>query len=1164
MPKIAVRCPNPDCGRTYKVSEARLKNRLKCKACGRSFTADDTSASVPPPLPGANTSHDATMALNRPSVSTVQPETPISKPDNRAQATLKQTSRREDKKKSPFGSPDRTKADSRTCRDETPSAENTAVSDGERLARFHLREQVGSGGFGTVYRAYDPVLDREVALKVPNPGVIGDTESAAQFLLEAKASAQLRHPHIVPVHDAGVDEGRLYIAAAFIQGKPLDQVLKDSGPLSPSQAVDIVVHLGEALDYAHRQGIIHRDVKPHNVMIDTQGEPHLMDFGLARMDSAKGELSQDGSVVGTPAYMPPEQARGAKNAPVGPASDQYGLGALMYHLLTGRPPFVGPAQAVIYKVLQEEPESPRSLNRKVPRDVAVMCDKAMSKVIGDRYPSCDEFVQDLKRWQQNVPITARRVGAWERFRKWARRRPAAAGLVTVTLLGTLVLLIGGFWYNAKLRGALSESERSFTEARTTVDELLDLVADDTMRDIPGVQPVRRKLAQRAVERYEKFAVERPDDDAVQHGLALAYLAYGSIESQVGSLEDAKQKLKRADEILAKLVKSNPDHADYLYNHAKVKIELANTHWGAHEWHAAAPHLERAQTILTRLVDRDGTNRKYRESLGKTYNMLGNVRRNIASREEAIDAYDKSRKIFRSLLSEDPNNIHYLRSLSAPYHNLALIEKSRKNYELALELYKKSGELDQKAISLGSRSTLLASNMSLLAQNRGDALKALKRFKEAGAAYAEGVDRARAVVKANPSVHRYRYSLAWSLTSQATFLKSQKFFATSRKLLKEADKILTDVIAHDSTNPEYAQRLLSARASLASLDEAEKKYREAIARYRRIIQYGESLASRFTDAPAIHYRVADAAKQIAERHIRDKEDKQALLLLEKANGIYFDHVLSSKTDGARDSHIFAFSQTVEQALNCMERLNRPASDLQNLLDKALPYCRQGEWRETKQNTVLMLNRKGKLLAAAGRVDDAIEAYREGARIAEPLLKKYPWHFYLRTGLSGACRKLAELYRKKRDFKNEVLVSRRYLEVWTKPKHDVDISSYINPRRGTSEREAIRIRRFIAVKRSMKKFTIPCDFGGVTAPFDVYITSTPPDVHPLGDQAKWLWEERGGKIPQPVMDSFRKLRDLAKKNKVSFPDLCVYALNSANKKNNKQKTKSKPRIRRRRKR
>ena len=217
----------------------------------------------------------------------------------------------------------------------SPTAPAQAFPLPETIARFVIKQRLGSGAFGTVYRATDPVLGREVALKVPQPGLLESPNAAERFLREARAAAQLRHPNIVTLFETGLDRGEYYLATEFIEGSTLSEAVSEAG-LDPRRAAEVAAALAEAVQFAHAQGIVHRDVKPSNVMLDRQGQPHLMDFGLARSRERGEKLTQDGAILGTPAYMAPEQARGERDQTTA-ASDQYSLGVTLYEMLRADP-----------------------------------------------------------------------------------------------------------------------------------------------------------------------------------------------------------------------------------------------------------------------------------------------------------------------------------------------------------------------------------------------------------------------------------------------------------------------------------------------------------------------------------------------------------------------------------------------------------------------------------------------------------------------------------------------------------------------------------------------------------------------------------------------------------------------------------------------------------
>jgi len=343
------------------------------------------------------------------------------------------------------------------------------------IGRFELRERVGQGTFGVVFRAFDPVLDREVAVKVPQVS-FADDRAARRFLAEAKAAARLRHPGIVAVHEAGIADGRPYIATQFVNGQTLADRLKAARP-PVDLAVSWVRDLARALSYAHSEGVVHRDVKPGNVMLDEHDRPQLMDFGLARHRDSDSSLTTEGSLLGTPAYMSPEQARG-ETAAVGPKSDQYALGVVLYELLGGARPFVGPPHAVVTQVASaEDPPPLRSRDPSLPRDLESICRKAMEKDPARRYDDAAALADDLGRWLLGEETLARPLGILERGRRWTRRSPAVASLIAA-VAATAAVGFGAVlsqWRQAESRRR--DAQRHLGEARIAQKQKEGLLAE---------------------------------------------------------------------------------------------------------------------------------------------------------------------------------------------------------------------------------------------------------------------------------------------------------------------------------------------------------------------------------------------------------------------------------------------------------------------------------------------------------------------------------------------------------------------------------------------------------------------------------------------------------------------------------------------------------------
>jgi WD40 repeat protein/DNA-directed RNA polymerase subunit RPC12/RpoP len=488
----------PECGKSLKVDESLIGKHVRCPACRQRFLLSSVSFSG-----------DGTRDPSLEAVQTIG------------------------------GDGDGTVDEDAKQRLNEPSAGS--------IGRFEIKSALGGGGFGVVYRAFDPVLGREVALKVPKFGP-EDAKRTQRFLIEAQAAAHLHHPNIVAVFESGQAGDKAFIASEYVAGKPLS-VRSEENPPSFQEAALWTRALADALDYAHDEGIIHRDIKPDNIMMAAKDRPQIMDFGLAKRTDEDSSMTGDGSILGTPAYMSPEQARGETDR-VGPHSDQYSLGVVLYELLTGKRPFEGPPHSVVAQVAGQVPPAPRKLNARIPEDLEAICQQAMEKEPENRYSDLSAMTADLDRWLSGRETMARPIGRFERLTRWCKRNPMVAGLTVALLVvmfaGTVVSL--NFAVAARGEQRIAQEERDNAEAARRAAEQSQEDAEDAAK------------AARKSQEQESQARRTAENRLVE-----SYLARGRSLCERGDVHHGMLWLARSLEIL-------PTHADDL-QHA-IRMNLA--------------------------------------------------------------------------------------------------------------------------------------------------------------------------------------------------------------------------------------------------------------------------------------------------------------------------------------------------------------------------------------------------------------------------------------------------------------------------------------------------------------------------------------------------------------------------------------------------------------
>jgi len=719
---------------------------------------------------------------------------------------------------------------------------------------YELLDEIARGGMGVVYKARQKSLNRIVAVKMILGGRLATSAEVQRFHTEAEAAANLHHPNIVAIHEVGEQESLHYFSMDFVAGKSLAALVLQN-PLPPRRAAGYVQKIAEAIQYAHQRGILHRDLKPSNVLVDETDQPRITDFGLAKRLEHESGLTASGAVLGTPSYMPPEQAEG-RHQLVSAASDVYSTGAILYELVTGRPPFRAESPVeTLRQVLDAEPAPPSLLNPKVDRDIETICLKCLQKDTARRYATAQALADDLGRYVRGEPIHARPVSAWERLVRWCRRNPRMAAMAAAVLFLLVTVAVGSTAAAIRIshekaqtetaRKAAHESylaaeeqrvraEDNFQKAREAVNQMLTRVADDVLLELPQTEPVRRALLQDALVFYQGFLRERATDTIVQHETGKAYYRVGEILRMLGDDAESKEAYEQAIGLFVDLVNRFPDR------------------------------------------------REYARDLADAYNYLGELQRTIGQLDEAEQAYRKAIELQQQLAADHAAEPGYRSEFARTLYNLGIVLKNTGRSDDADSAYERAVTILEELCEKHHSESKYRLELARCLINRGILLKDTRKLVEAEAAYGQAIRILEELIAEHPAKLEYRLALAACSNNMGNLLlRDSTRYTDVTTNFRRAFDLYEKLVSDFPSMPSHRKELANSCNSLAALLVRTAQAPEARQVWGRGREIAAKLVHEFPDVPDHHQILGGILGNLGASMTDANEAPLARELLEEA-------------------------------------------------------------------------------------------------------------------------------------------------------------------------------------------------------------------------------------------------------------------------------------------
>jgi serine/threonine protein kinase len=891
----------------------------------------------------------------------------------------------------------------RTCGRAGSFAEDSTPPDmPAAIGNYAIERELGSGGMGIVYRASQRTTQRVVALKMIRTERHAARENIERFQTEIQAVAALDHPNIIPIYEVGQFEGRPYFTMKLLEGGPLSGYLGENRK-DPEAAARITFTIAKALEEAHARGILHRDIKPQNILLDANGQAYLTDFGLAKLCGGNLDLTKTTAALGSPQYMAPEQAEG-RSRDVTTAADVYGLGATLYALLTGRPPHDSDSLfELLHRIQAGEPERPSRICASVPADLEVICLKCLRKDRSERYQSAGELADDLHSFLHGLPIRARPLGTIARGWLWCRRNRSVAALsatlACALFAGTVASTV--FWQIAESR--LADLHTSYRMARQALDESVRAIIEHPELNKGNLETLRLDVLATQLEFHERFVQEHGREATFAADLAQSHLAIGRASSGLGEIDRALRHLRRAREIYEKLEEDgDPSHQF----EARIGICWSEIAWMLDDQNRPQNEIEEAygnaRRILERQLSRPEPDRETAIFLADTLKNLGSLRRKTGRVEEAEVLHRRSIALARNVckVSGSPRAQGLL---AAGLNELGYTCEVLRQMEDARAAYLEAVQLYNELLKARGDDPEILSDLAYAHSNLASIIGAADPA-AAEAEHSHAIRLWEKLAADHPAIVKYRVRLAETYSYYGDCLRECDRFGDAITAYETTERML-EILGETGSERGIAGRMLGyARHGLAKVYTKLNHRDEAMANLKRALDTYSALTA---DFPEMHEAIeaqAEICQELADS-CRLPDQREAR--------IKFCQALVSFRRRIAELAPSNFSYAVEQlvAVDC--------------LAGALTSARRDEavrqlCRETIPRVEALLGKPGSSLREQGRLQGVLarifrhagqyqhaeRAYREAVELSRARLQRNAENRRSCERLATALRELGE--------------------------------------------------------------------------------------------------------------------------------------------------------------